>query len=63
MKILYRHISDPQNVKVYDTAVSLRRLKGTCFYNGQSQEEWDAQEVEHMRRDQERGIILEFKEM
>ena len=61
MKIKYLHIDDASLHRVYDTEHSLRKLKQTCFYAGQTQEEYDEQELRKFAADKERGIILEYE--
>lgn len=63
MFIMYWHISDPDNSKIYNTENSLCQLKHSCFYAGQTQEEFDAQELARFEADRERGIILKYEIM
>lgn len=61
MKIRYIHISAPETVKVHDTALSLRGLRNTCFYDGQTQEEWDDFTLRQMAADKAKGFILDYE--
>lgn len=57
MKIQYRHVSDPETIKTYDTKVSLELNR---FIN-KSQAEWDKEELEKMARRKKEGLVIEYK--
>ena len=57
MKIKYRHSSEPDKIKIYDTKVA---LKNNPFIR-LSQETFDKMEIEHMERDKEKGYILSYE--
>ena len=57
MKIQYRHVSDPETIKIYDTKTSLELNR---FIN-KSQAEWDKEELEKMARRKKEGLVIEYK--
>lgn len=60
MKIRYRHYHTPDVVKIYDTEKSLKANEGFFRMLGEvpTQEKFDEHELELLKRDQERGVIL-----
>ena len=63
MLIFYRHFSAPFVGKRHDTKISYENFKKTGFYNGQTQKEWDELQLKLLKRDKEKGYILDFEIM
>ena len=57
MKIQYIHISDPENAKIYDTELSLKRNP----FIQKSQKEWDKHELARMEKNKQEKLILDYK--
>lgn len=57
MKIKYVHFSEPENEKIYDTEVALKRNPSIH----KTQEEFDQFELRHMERDKSKGYILSYE--
>ena len=61
MKIKYTHISDPETEKIHDTAVALAKLPSMLKSRNPTQSEFDAFELDLLKRDKERGIVLSYE--
>ena len=56
MKIYYRHITEPEKVKTFDTVKS---LKNNRFIH-QCQKDYDEFELKKFESDKREGIILDY---
>lgn len=61
MKIEYVWYTDPKRKRVYDTETSFNRCPISLKKSGQTQEEWDKQEIESFEKNKKRGLVLEYK--
>ena len=62
MKIKYRHVSEPDRVKIFDTETAYRNpgpLGPPC--RDTSLEDYNAWELEHFAADKAKGVILDFE--
>lgn len=62
MKIKYRHASEPDRVKIFDTETAYRNpgpLGPPC--RDASLEDYNAWQLEHFASDKEKGVILDFE--
>ena len=62
MKVRYRHIQEPETVKVYDS-VKAYKNNPQIEASGISQEEFDKADKERFERDFEKGIVLAYQVM
>ena len=60
MKIKYRHASEPDRLKVYDSDLSYER-NFIQSKRGISAEEWAAEDLARFERDKRKGLVLEFE--
>ncbi len=61
MKIEYRHFSEPEKIKTYDTVEAYRKRPSSLTGIEISQSEFDKAELAHFEKDKKNGVILEYK--
>ena len=60
MKVKYRHVSEPDKVRVYDSDLSYER-NSVQSMRGISKEDWAAEDLARFERDKRKGLVLEFE--
>ena len=64
MKVKYRHISDQNTEKMYDTKKAYRKcpsILSLSISDGKTLDDWNRQELERFRKDKERGVVLDYR--
>lgn len=61
MKIKYRHHSEPEKLKIYDTVKAHKKMPASLTDKEMTQDEFDEFELAHFEKDKSKGVILHYE--